>query len=682
MQFSLTLALRSVVVLMAASGCGTSHQGALPEDLNVNHLNDICRRSSEIAKARLADVYAIPAAERTYDNTIRAFVNIHAEHEKNCEEWQLVAENHPDPAVREAAYSSEFGLYVPLNETYSEICRSAKELGRRPGLSFSAVERLALDDLLGDCVLDFGAAPRPEVNALQSQIRDLSTRFTSLERAIHLSVTRAQLASCPKDVIETLGIAEGAEPVVLTGRSEAAVLVKECTDPQLRQAALQVDFSAGFPESYELLGKMLELRQQLAGLEGHSSYAGYRASKSIFQDEASLRRFVDSSRDIALKAFDVDFKAIRELQEKDPAGRSLAECGNMQCFSDFRHYMFRHTKVSRDPALLVGHLGARETLQRILTVIGGWAGLEFSSVEPQTAECRMLSSWAPETTFTFRATTAGFQETLGEVCYFFHDSVQNGQTRFSGTRRVDEAGRTTKAVSGRVLMATPLVADPATGVLSFRPEDGIHDIRVVVHETGHVLDGLLLKSPHGLWTQANKPSALTETQATIFEALMEEPDFLERILRHSETGEPLPPEVRASLIAEMALARKTMDLRVAMDAAVDWTLHGGYGPIGTSVAEIDRALTDMFRERFGMNVDSTALHWPSTLLHLGWIPGEYWSYQIAGRVAEATLKRARAESHSREVWADIIQRYIGVGGDTGVQRLVGRLREDFAGDIF
>lgn len=318
----------------------------------------------------------------------------------------------------------------------------------------------------------------------------------------------------------------------------------------------------------------------------------------------------------------------------------------------------------------------------MLDLFGSWAGLRFVTELPRQRDCRLLSSWSPDSTFTFSVLRAVSGERIAEVCYFFHRSVQNGFAGIGNLARFNSRGHVLEPASQFVMLNFEIQPDPATGVLSFRQDMGLTPLATLAHETGHVLDALRIQNHHGLWTPLLKPSALSEIPSSILERAISEPGILSRIVRHAATGEALPEHVVAALLQQNGYQRRLNALRLSQEAAIDWALHGGNGPIDPAERGIDETVATVFREDFGMPVGGMSLHWPSGLLHLGWISGEYWSYQMGGRIADESLARLRNAPDENAAWKRLFFRYYGMGGKTASETLAARLRKDFSGSVF
>lgn len=104
------------------------------------------------------------------------------------------------------------------------------------------------------------------------------------------------------------------------------------------------------------------------------------------------------------------------------------------------------------------------------------------------------------------------------------------------------------------------------------------------HEFGHVLHNTLTEVAIPRFSGAQTERDFVEAPSQIMENWMWEPEVLRRFARHHETGEPIPDELLASMIAsrDQNVALKT--LRQVFYGMFDLEMHGGDGPTDSDTA--------------------------------------------------------------------------------------------------
>jgi Zn-dependent oligopeptidase len=161
---------------------------------------------------------------------------------------------------------------------------------------------------------------------------------------------------------------------------------------------------------------------------------------------------------------------------------------------------------------------------------------------------------------------------------------------------------------------------------SERPSLLTHDeVETFLHEFGHVMHALL---SGGRWQRQNGfgvPQDFVEALSQLFEEWAWDTGVLGRLTAHYKTGEPMPEELRAKMLA----ARHHMDanfyLKQAVAALYDCTIHSQ--PV-QSVVEA-QALADSYRT-MKLELEATELpeesEYPAGWGHMADYDGGYYGY--------------------------------------------------------
>src|SRR5262249_48518082 len=101
------------------------------------------------------------------------------------------------------------------------------------------------------------------------------------------------------------------------------------------------------------------------------------------------------------------------------------------------------------------------------------------------------------------------------------------------------------------------------------------DARTLFHEFGHALHGLLSDVTYPMIAGTNVPGDFVELPSQLYEHWLARPEILRRFALHHRTGEPMPEELMARLIASRNFNQGFMTAEYLGSAFVDLDFHDG-----------------------------------------------------------------------------------------------------------
>jgi oligopeptidase A len=196
--------------------------------------------------------------------------------------------------------------------------------------------------------------------------------------------------------------------------------------------------------------------------------------------------------------------------------------------------------------------------------------------------------WHPDVRFFQIEDKAG--RTVGS---FYLDAYARPNKR-SGAWMDECVGRK-RLASGSALPVAYLVCNflpPNNGRPALLTHD---DVVTMFHEFGHGLHHLLTRVPYPSLAGINGVAwDAVELPSQFFENYAWHPDVLQRLSGHVDTGEPLPADKQAQLIATRSFHAAMQMVRQLEFALFDFKLHAEYEPLrGARVGEV---LADVRRE--------------------------------------------------------------------------------------
>ena len=222
---------------------------------------------------------------------------------------------------------------------------------------------------------------------------------------------------------------------------------------------------------------------------------------------------------------------------------------------DWRYYSERRrmTEHALDEAILKPYLGLEAMLGAMFDCASRLFGLEFRSLDVPLyhADAR---AW--------EVTRAG-----GHVAVFIGDYFARGSKR-SGAWCSDIRGQ--RRLGG---VQSPVVVN----VCNFAKGDpcllSYDDARTLFHEFGHALHQMLSNVTYGFIAGTSVARDFVELPSQLYEHWMEVPEVLEKHARHYASGEPMPADMLARLLAASTYDQGFATVEFISSALVDLSFH-------------------------------------------------------------------------------------------------------------
>ncbi|MEM7614118.1 MAG: M3 family metallopeptidase, partial [Pseudomonadota bacterium] len=154
--------------------------------------------------------------------------------------------------------------------------------------------------------------------------------------------------------------------------------------------------------------------------------------------------------------------------------------------------------------------------------------------------------------------------------YFNRSSKRSGAwcSRFRDQSKLD--GAVSPVVLNVCNFAKPEAGQPA--LLTY------DDARTLFHEFGHALHGLLSDVTYASISGTSVALDFVELPSQLYEQWLSTPQVLGAFARHSETGAPMPDDLRQRLLAAETFDQGFATVEYVASALVDQALHAGPAP--------------------------------------------------------------------------------------------------------
>lgn len=467
-----------------------------------------------------------------------------------------------DLAPKMSAFSSEITNNAALFAKVEAIWQA------RAALSLNAEQARVLQ-LYRQMFVRAGALLQGEaaarLTAVKARLAVLGTQFSqnllAEERGWFMDLAEADLEGLPEFVIESAraaGIEKGAAgPVITLNRSLIVPFLQFSPRRNLRKMAYEAWVARGAngndQDNRAIAAEILALRHERAKLLGYNSFADYKLEPEMAKTPAAVRDLLMRVWVPAKRKAEADAAVLQAMMQ------ASGENGTLEPW-DWRYYseQRRRTEHDLDEAALKPYLGLEAMLAACFDCAQRLFGLEFRALDIPL----------------YHADARAWEVTRGgkHVAVFIGDYFARGSKR-SGAWC--SAMRSQRKLGGDI---RPIVvnicnfakADPA--LLSY------DDARTLFHEFGHALHQMLSDVTYGFISGTSVARDFVELPSQLYEHWLEVPQVLQNHARHWKTGEAMPADMLARLLAAGTYDQAFATVEFVASALVDLAFHEGAPP--------------------------------------------------------------------------------------------------------
>lgn len=608
---------------------------------------DLLLADGRATVTRLTD----PATPATWHDFVEPFEDVN---ERLSRAWGIVAHLHgvlDSPPLRDAYNASQPKVVQYWTELGHNEALFAKYKALRAGEEYSrldAAQRRIIDNELRDFRLagaELPADQKKRFAKISEELAGLATRFAEnvldATNAFAMYVQdREALAGIPDDVLESARAAaerDGKPGWKLTLQAPCYVPAMQYAENRALRERLYHAYSTRASEQYgaalaaaerlapsgasevaeradkwdntPLIGRILELRKEAAGLLGYASYAEVSLVPKMAESPGEVLAFLD---DLAGKSLPFARRDFAELSEFAAAELDLPELAAWDVA--FASEALRKKRYAYSEREVKQYFPEAKVLEGMFRVVQTLYGVR---IEPDAAE-----TWHPDVRF-FR-----ISDEDGSLVGRFYLDLHARETKRGGAWMDDAMARRRKGAALQTPVAYLVCNFP--GPVGSKPALFTHDdVITLFHEFGHGLHHLLTRVDylgvsgiHGVeWDAVELPSQFMENYCW-------EWDVLRHMTSHVDTGAPLPRELFDKMTAAknfqagMYMVRQLEFALFDMHLYHDFDVHGGKTPLD---------LLDQVRRNVAVIVPPAYHRLPNSFSHIfgGGYGAGYYSYKWA-----------------------------------------------------
>jgi thimet oligopeptidase len=623
-----------------------------------------CEAAMRACDEAVAEIVAIPAGRRTFDNTMAALDSASDIVRQASGTYAFMAYVANDEVLRETAreWEERIDKYMVDLSFREDLYEAVKDFSRTAEAASLEGEdaRLLAHTMRDYRRLGFELAPtqRERVRELMDRLVELETKF---RKAIDtwddgIEVTRDELRGLPDAFIDNLkrvGDGPGAKYRVSLDYPELFPFMSNAeSEPHRRELFLKEQCRGG-KDNVAVLEEAIALRGEIASLLGYDSWAAYVIEKRMAKRREAVEEFLsDLEEKVKLKAA-ADMEALSRAKLAH-TGSAKVEAWDWRFYTN---YLLR-TEYAVDEFEVAQYFPLEACLEGLFSMTQDLLGIRYERVpearawDPDVQAFDVYEADGDEPFARFYMDLFPRPNTFGHAAAF---------TMRPGRRLAD--GSYQRPVSAIVANFTKPTADTPSLLRH-------SEVVTLFHEFGHILHQALTRASYLDFSGTATERDFVEAPSQMLEHWCWNPESLGRFARHHRTGEPLPAELLNNMIRAKNVSSGIATLRQIFFARLDLAYHSpGFGGDTTAVARELYPITGFpFPE---------GTHFQSGFGHLFGYDAGYYGYlwsRVFGddmftRFEKAGIFDRATGQHYRRT---ILERGGTVDGDVMVREFLGR----------
>jgi thimet oligopeptidase len=576
----------------------------------------------ENARKKLAKIYEIPANQRTFDNTVKAYDDLLNELSNTGSISFLLFCTSTDEALRntcnEAAQEiDKFTTQLALDEklflamqAYAETPEARALLGYRQKM---------LAELLQDFRQNGLALPEDQRKVLQALQNQLIAKTSEFQKNISeandfLLVSEEEITGLPEDYKNSHRQAEGNYKISLNYPSYIPFMQYAVSD-KARKTLLIKYLNKAADKNLQVLQEVLVLRKRIATLLNFPSFAAYRHSTLMVKKPETVWNFeLDLAKKVKIKAA-LDYQELLECKQNSTQNQAEKVLHTWET-SYYRTILMRE-KYEVDNLKVKEYFETNQVLGGLLTIAEKLFGIKFEEKKDANVwheEVRYL-----EVTENKKLVGRVYLDLFPRPNKYSHAACF---PLISGKKMED----------GTYQTPTLALVCNFPAAHAERPSLLTHnEVETFFHEFGHGLHVLLTESPVCMYAGTSTKRDFVEVPSQWFEAWAWNYESLSFFAKHYQTGEILPKSLFDKMQAAKNLGSGLFAQSQLLYALYDLTLHDHYEPEGTATT------TDVLRELQANHTQFPYIegtHFQAAFGHLTGYAASYYGYMWAKVYAE------------------------------------------------
>jgi len=614
----------------------------------------------------VAELVALPAGSRTFENTLLAIEDIGDLLEDAQGRYGFMSYVAEDEKVRAASDQLREALekYEVELAFREDLYAAVAEYARSPAAEALAGEdRRLLDWTLRDYRRDgFDLPPerRQRVKEMKARLVELGLAFQRNIDAYQdaILISRDQLAGLPKAYIERLRTEERDGQTlyrVSLDYPELHPFLDNAESEELRRELLTKSFRKGGPDNVAVIEEAVAIRDEIAGILGYDSWAAYVLELRMAKTPAAVREFLTDLRTKVEPKRQRDMKGLTEAK--------AAHTGDPEAEVQIWDWRFYHnyllkTRYAVNDFEVARYFPLEAVLAGLFDVMQTLLGVRFEPIEPANA-------WHPDVKL-FRLLDAADGR---EIAHFYMDLFPRANKYGHAAAFTLRGGRRLR--DGSYQQPVSAIVANFTKPSSTQPSLLRHsEVETLFHEFGHILHQTLTMAERLRFSGTRTERDFVEAPSQMLEHWVWRPEVLAGFSRHVETGEPLPKALLDSMIAAKNLDSGVFTTRQLYFGELDFAYHSAGGRKDTTAIAAElHSITG-----FAVPPDT---YWQAGFGHLFGYDAGYYGYKWSEVFADDMFTRFEAAGPlnadlGQELRRKVLEPGGAIDGDVLLREFLGR----------
>ena len=546
--------------------------GHLRFDYTPQEIASLEQAASQELEDSLAALTAVPAQQRTFENTVLALEKAYTQYWFVPKNLSLLAYFHKDASVREAAAVLETQGSKKKAEIFArrDVYRSLKEYAQTN-------PKLAHEDarLLNKWLERYERAGMSLTDSkLKKYLKLNDERLEKITRynvnlnnyKDELPLTAEQLKGMGETYAKRLEKTKDGKYIVTLKYPDYNPFMANAQDDDARKA-LQTKFARrGGEENVKLLEDTLVLRRKQAALLGYKQYPDFVLPVRMAKTQDNLRAFLKDLQKQVTPLAQAEMAQYLALKNKT-LGTASKKINGWELGYWANQYKKAFYQV--DDEKIKEYFPVQTVINGMFEIFGGIFGLTFEQAD--------LPVWHPDVqTWIIKDAATG-----QTISYFYMDLYpRDGKYTHAATWSfVDRF----QLPDGQYQIPSVVIAanfsPAANGVPALL---GHGEVETLFHEFGHVLQMSLATSKYASLTGDNVAWDYIETHSQLLENWAWQPQVLKKISSHYKTGQQIPDELINSMVQARHAGEATAFLRQNFLGQFDLEAHAKNRRVNTT----------------------------------------------------------------------------------------------------
>ncbi len=511
----------------------------------------------------LADLIAIPAEKRTFENTILGYEKIFDKYSDSLGMSGFLSYVSTDKNFRDRVRDLQMQIsqYMVDVATRRDVYKAIKEYTDTNPQLGPVEAKLVKEMLIGfkHSGMDLNDEDLEKFKALNKEEAQYVIEYDKnvQEYKDPLIVTREQLKGLGEDYIGKLEKTDDGKYVVTLDYPDYVPFMLNADDEEARKA-LEFKYNRrGGEKNVELLEKTLTLRRQIAQLLGYKTHADLKLENRMAKNPKTVMTF--------LKDLQKKLKPMGKAEDKFLIGYKNEQTGKKYRTiypweSGYWANKYRKENLQLDSEKIKEYFPSQVVIDGMLELFGGVFGITFEPVK--------IPVWHEDV----KAFLIKDKQSGAPVAYFYMDLYPR-EGKYKHAACFDLVEGYEKEDGSYQLPFVAIVANlnkPSKDTPSLLKHG---EVETLFHEFGHVLHNALTKSKYKAFSGTSVSWDFVEAPSQMLERWAWNPTVLKKISKHYKTGEALPDEIIARMLKAKNFGSGGAYLRQNFFAQYDMTLH-------------------------------------------------------------------------------------------------------------